>query len=63
MKKAKPAPPVSNLDVLEAISDQLSMDIISAVAGGVTYSANLKQVLDLSHKQYCSKCTGATIPR
>ena len=57
MKKAKPAHPVSNLDVLEAISDQLSMDIITSLAGGVTNSANLKQVLDLSNKQYYSKCS------
>ena len=57
MKKAKPAPPISKLDVLEAISDQLSMDIITCLAGGVTNSDNLMQVLDLSHKQYDSKCT------
>ena len=46
MKKAKPAPPVSNLDILEVISGQLSMDIITALAGGVTNSANLMQVLE-----------------
>jgi hypothetical protein len=57
MKKAKPASPVSKLDVLEAISDQLSMDIITSSAGGVTNSANLMQVLDLSHKQYYCKCS------
>ena len=43
MKKAKPAPPISKLDVLEAISDQLSMDIITCLAGGVTNSDNLMQ--------------------
>jgi hypothetical protein len=55
MKKAKPTPPVSNLDVLEAISDQLSMDIITAISNGVTNSDNLMQVLDLTRKRYYSR--------
>ena len=45
MKKAKPAPPVSNLEVLEVISDQLSIDIITALSGDVTNSDNLCKYL------------------
>jgi predicted transcriptional regulator len=52
MKKVQTTPPVSNLDVLEAISDQLSMDIITAIYNDVTNSDNLMQVLDLTRKQY-----------
>ena len=55
MKKAKPTPPLSNLDVLAAISDQLSMDIVTATSNDVTNSDNLMQVLDLTRKQYYSR--------
>jgi predicted transcriptional regulator len=55
MKKAKQAPATSNLDVLEAISDQLSIDIITVISNGVTNSDSLMQVLDLTHKQYYSR--------
>jgi hypothetical protein len=55
MKKAKATPPASNLEILEAISDQLSMDIITAISNGVTNSENLMQVLDLTRKRYYSK--------
>jgi hypothetical protein len=55
MKKAKPTPPVSNLDVLAAISDQLSMDIVTAISNEVTNSDNLMQVLDLTRKRYYSR--------
>jgi hypothetical protein len=53
MKKAKP---VSNLDVLQEICDQLCMDIITTISNGVTNSDNLRQVLDLPRKQYYSRC-------
>jgi hypothetical protein len=51
MQKAMLAP-VSNIDVLEAISDQLSMDIITAISNDVTNSDNLMQILDITPKQY-----------
>jgi hypothetical protein len=52
MKKSKPASPISNLDVLESISDQLSMDIITAISNNVTNAENLMQILGITHKQY-----------
>ena len=55
MKKAKATPPLSNLDVLAAISDQLSMDIVTAISNDVTNSDNLMQVLDLTRKRYYSR--------
>ena len=51
MKKVKAACPVSNLDVLEAISDQLSIDIITALSKHVTSPDNLMQTLGISPKQ------------
>jgi DNA-binding HxlR family transcriptional regulator len=47
--------PASNLDVLEAISDRLSMDIITSISNDVTNSSNLMQLLDLSPKEYYSR--------
>jgi DNA-binding HxlR family transcriptional regulator len=55
MKKARSEPVVSNIDVLETISDQLSMDIITAISNHVTNSDNLMQILDITHKQYHSR--------
>ena len=55
MKKSKPASPISNLDVLESISDQLSMDIITAIYNNVTNAENLMQILGITHKQYYSR--------
>jgi predicted transcriptional regulator len=43
---------VSKLQVLEVISDQTSMDIITAISNNVTNSGNLMNVLDISYKQY-----------
>jgi hypothetical protein len=36
MKKANSGLAVSNIDVLEVISDQISMDIITAISNDVT---------------------------
>ena len=47
--------PASNLHVLEAISDRLSMDIITSISNDVTNSSNLMQLLDLSPKEYYSR--------
>ena len=45
VKKKKQACPVSNLDVLEAISDQLSIDIITTISNHPTNPDNLMQML------------------
>ena len=55
MKKACSVQAVSNLDVLEAISDRLSMDIITAISNDVTNPGRLMQLLDLSPKEYYSR--------
>jgi hypothetical protein len=43
---------VSKLQVLHVISDQTSMDIISAISNNVANSGNLMHVLDISYKRY-----------
>jgi hypothetical protein len=43
---------VSKLQVLQVISDQTSMDIITAISINVTNSGNLMNVLDISYNQY-----------
>ena len=55
MKKASSVQAVSNLDVLEAISDRISMDIITAISNDVTNPGSLMQLLDLSPKEYYSR--------
>ena len=46
---------VSKLQVLQVISDQPSMDIITAISNNVTNSDNLMHVLDISYKQYYNR--------
>ena len=48
---------VSKLQVLKVISDQISIDIVAAISNNVTNSDNIMQLLDLSRKQYSSKCS------
>ena len=55
MKKVKPACPVSNLDVLEAISDQLSIDIIAAISKHATNPDDLLQMLNITRKQFYTR--------
>lgn len=57
MKNAVPRPSVSvsNLDVLEAISDQLTLDIITTISNHVANSHNVIQILGITHKQYYSR--------
>ena len=55
MKKVKPACPVSNLDVLEAFSDQLSVDIITAISKHCTNSVDLMQMLNITRKQFYTR--------
>jgi hypothetical protein len=52
-----PSITVSKLQVLEAISDQISIDIVAAISNNVTNSDNIKKLLDLSRKQYYSRCS------
>ena len=48
---------VSKLQVLKLISDQISMDIVTAISNNVTNSDNIMQILDLTRKQYYSRCS------
>ena len=48
---------VSKLQVLKVISDQISIDIVAAISNNVTNSDNIMQLLDLTRKQYCSRCS------
>ena len=48
---------VSELQVLEVISDQISIDILTAISNNVTNSDNIMQILDLTRKQYYSRCS------
>ena len=48
---------VSELQVLEVISDQISIDILTAISNNVTNSDNIMQILDLTRKQYNSRCS------
>jgi predicted transcriptional regulator len=43
--------------VLEVISDQISIDIVTAISNNVTSSDNIMQILDLTRKQYYSRCS------
>jgi len=43
------------IDILEIISDPLSMDIINAISSEVTSSDNLMKFLDMSPKKYYSR--------
>ena len=48
---------VSKLQVLKVISDQITMDIVTAISNNVTSSDNIMQILDLTRKQYYSRCS------
>jgi hypothetical protein len=47
---------VSKLQVLEVISDQISIDIVTAISNNVTNSDNIMQLLDLTKQNY-SRCS------
>ena len=55
MKKVKPACPVSNLDVLEAISDQHSINIITALSKHATNPDDLMHMLNITRKQFYTR--------
>lgn len=48
---------ISKLQVLEVISDQISIDIVTAISNNVTNPDNIIQILDLTRKQYYSRCS------
>jgi len=48
---------VSKLQVLKVISNQITIDIVTAISNNVTNSDNIMQILDLTRKQYSSRCT------
>ena len=48
---------ISSLHVLEVISDQISVNILNAIAKDVTNSENLMQLLNLTRKQYYDRST------
>ena len=43
---------ISSLHVLELLSDQITMNLLNAIAKDVTNSENLMQLLNLTRKQY-----------
>lgn len=54
-RKEKSGSKVSNLDVLEAISDHLCMDILTAIFNKVTNPDDLMQILNIGYKEYYSR--------
>ena len=48
---------ISSLHVLELLSDQISVNILNAIANDVTNSENLMQLLNLTRKQYYDRST------
>ena len=48
---------VSKLQVLKVISDQISIDIVTAISNNVTNSDNIMQILDITRKQSYSRCS------
>ena len=43
---------VSKLQVLKVISDQISIDIVTAISNNVTNSDNIMQILNLTRKKF-----------
>ena len=46
---------VSNLQVLDVLSDRISVDILNAIAQKVTTSDSIIKLLGLTHKQYYTR--------
>jgi hypothetical protein len=53
----KPNFKVIKLQLLQVISDQICIDIVTAISNNVTNPENLMQILDLTRKQYHSRCS------
>ena len=49
---------ISSLHVLEVISDQISVNILNAIAMEATNSENLMQIFNLTRKQYYDRSSG-----
>jgi predicted transcriptional regulator len=55
----KPLPlSISKLKVLQLISDKITIDILTAISNNVNNPRNLRQVLDLSERQYYDRISG-----
>ena len=48
---------ISNLHLLELLSDQISVNLLNAIANDVTNSENLIQLLNVTRKQYYDRST------
>src|SRR6478735_7423147 len=48
---------ISNLHLLELLSDQISVNLLNAIANAVTNSENLIQLLNVTRKQYYDRST------
>ena len=55
MKNVLAGGSVSTLQVLEVLSDRISVDIFNAIAEKVTTSGNIIQLLDISAKQFYTR--------
>lgn len=49
---------ISKLKVLQLISDKITIDILTAISNNVINPRNLRQVLDLSERQYYDRISG-----
>jgi len=49
---------ISKLEILQLISDQITIDILTAISNNVINPRNLRQVLDLSERQYYDRISG-----
>ena len=55
MKNVRAGSSVSTLQVLEVLSDRISVDIFNAIAQKVTTSDSIIKLLGLTHKQYYAR--------
>jgi predicted transcriptional regulator len=55
MKNLQAGSSVSTLQVLDVLSDRISVDIFNAIAENVTTSDNIIQLLDISAKQFYTR--------
>ena len=58
MKNVRAGSSVSTLQVLEVLSDRISVDIFKAIAENVTTSDNIIKLLGVSSKQYYTRYSG-----
>ena len=48
---------ISKLEVLQLISDQITIDILTSISNNVTDPRNLRQVLEISERQYYDRAS------